>query len=152
MPKCLKRNKGLSLLEIMISIGLFTVIMMAFAMTFPFGMKLTQKVEKRNQATQIANAIVDRLHTVEWTPSTLYSLNIEDLENSPDIDESLFNNYIPAGSDFVIPDGGIVVDFRDSPRNSLVLIQVTVEWNDILQGSAQKRSVTVQSMRADCRR
>lgn len=54
-------NNGLSLIEILISIVMIMLIIMAFAMVFPSGMRLNATNLRANKATEIANGVIEEI-------------------------------------------------------------------------------------------
>ncbi|MCA9797481.1 MAG: hypothetical protein KC910_36970 [Candidatus Eremiobacteraeota bacterium] len=62
-----RRNRGLSLLEILITIMLLTVVVLTFAAIYPSGYRLNRKSAKATLAAQTANAIAEEIQNLPLT-------------------------------------------------------------------------------------
>ncbi len=59
--KRFKRLRGLTLLEVLVSISLICTVMVAFASVYPAAFRMNRKTMRANRASEIAGAIVEEL-------------------------------------------------------------------------------------------
>ncbi len=59
--KRFKRLRGLTLLEVLVSISLICTVMVAFASVYPAAFRMNRKTMRANRASEIAGALVEEL-------------------------------------------------------------------------------------------
>ncbi len=118
----LTKQRGVSLLEILITIILLTTVILTFAAIYPAGYRLNRKSAKATRAAQVANSIAEEIQNLPLT-NDLGGLSLAFLEN---------NAYTAGGGGFEnfprteIPEGFVLEDVTG--------IQVTTY--DLLTGGA----------------
>jgi type II secretory pathway pseudopilin PulG len=137
-----RRRKGLSLLELLITIVILTATLMAFAMVFPSGFHLLTQTRMRSQAASLANGFIQKVQNVPFAgdPGNSDAVTLENLQSwsatekpysdffeIPDKDKSNFSlqnaeNGNPKSIDVKILDS--------NSGYSLARISVTVYWRD----------------------
>lgn len=61
------RQRGISLLEIMITIVLLTTVLITFAAVYPSGYKLNRKTARASQAAKAATAVAEEVQALPFT-------------------------------------------------------------------------------------
>lgn len=154
-------EKGLSLLEILLSVMLLTVVMMSFAMVFPSGYRLTTKNRLEGRAHRYADGLIAKLQTIPFHGNPLYRPTIENLQTWDrgrfrDIFEDTIPEpfYLPAASE---DNPGISVQILDpepaSPvpgeaYNTLARVSVTIGWDENVRGRTIPKRVTITTYRS----
>lgn len=159
------RQKGLTLLELLVSIMLFCIVMVAFAMVFPGGFRLNLKNRNESKASMIANGIINKLQNIRFleidpnNPS-ITEPSIENLQTwQQGTFADIFENDIP--EPFYLPydeldaDGntlkGIDVQILDTTldgRGSLAKITVTVAWKESTRAQVMTKYVSITTYRS----
>ncbi|MCD4782351.1 MAG: type II secretion system GspH family protein [Candidatus Eremiobacteraeota bacterium] len=155
IPGGLKGQKGLSLLEILVSITLLTTVMMTFAMVFPSGYRLSRKNRMETQAYRAADGILDKLQNIQFFGAGTTKPTIENMQTwDVGIFADEFGNrieepfYLPNASD---PDPGIYVKILDPTvggGGTLAKISATVAWQESTSGGVITKKVTVSGYRS----
>jgi len=169
----MSRNQlGLSLLEILIAMVLLSTVMMAFAMVFPSGYRLTLRNDNEAKAVKLAQAIIGEISNLPMklpgdengaasTIRSLYDLDsywtfstprnfpvITNTDGSSLLDPNSFfrlNNGTQTG--FNDPDPkGILVKLNGD--QSLATIKVSIVWDESLKGKTIKKQATFYTVRA----
>ncbi|MEW6281609.1 MAG: prepilin-type N-terminal cleavage/methylation domain-containing protein [Candidatus Eremiobacterota bacterium] len=165
MPKTGRlRRRGLSLLELMITIVLLSTVLIAFAAVYPAGFKLNRKSQRATVAAQTAEAIAEEIRELpEFIPAGGGGpLNPD--PNRPSL--RLFHNFAqanqlppadmlktPIPKPFFLPNGqgsplGVRVYAPDqSYFNGIPFaeIEVTLAWDESTNTGLQRRHVTVRT-------
>ena len=167
----LKQGKGLTLLEVLISISLICTCMIAFAAVFPASFRMTRKTSQANQACAYAAAVAEELRSmlVGKPTNSMYSQYTgkyleEFCENSdksvPTALTATTMGYlrfpkvnIPepftliAGNDPTLT--GVVVYSSNKDNRTFWTISVTVYWKETdPKGFVQQRSSTIVSAKS----
>ncbi|MCE1249081.1 MAG: prepilin-type N-terminal cleavage/methylation domain-containing protein [Firmicutes bacterium] len=154
-PKTGKRQKGVSLLELLISIMLLTTVMMTFAMVFPGGYRLNLKNRMESKASKIANGILYKMQNMPFLGTSLTQPTVENMQNwDTGTFADQFENtverpfYLPAKSD---TNPGISVKILDPTvgnGGTLARIAVTIAWTETNKGGVITKKVTVTAYRS----
>lgn len=152
------RQKGVSLLEILVSLMLLCSVMMTFAMVFPSGYRLNLKNRMESKASKIANGIANKIQNVDFVGASVFGPvqdepTIQNLQtwSSGDFHE-WFEDDIP--EPFYLPDNedlkGIDVTILDPEiqGGTLARIRVTVAWEESIKGRILTKFVTVTTYRS----
>ncbi len=147
-------QKGVSLLELLISIMLFSLVMMTFAMVFPGGYRLNQKNRNEIQGVKIANGIIYRIQRLNFLGPATTEPTVESLQTwTSGYFAGMFEDDIP--EPFYLPDDvglkGIDVEILDpsiSGGGTLAKITITVAWQESLKGETTTKTVSVTTYRS----
>lgn len=155
IPGSFKGQKGVSLLEILVSIMLLTTVMMTFAMVFPGGYRLSRKNRMETKAYRSADGLLDKLQNIQFlgtgtTKPTIENMQTWDVGIYADEFENTVEEpfYLPGASD---PDPGIYVKILDPTvgnGGTLAKISVTVAWQESTSGGVITKKVTVSGYRS----
>ena len=63
-PKTKKNSRGVSIIEIVVSMVLLMLVLLALAFVYPNGRKVTQSSDNRTKATQIAKSILEEIDLI----------------------------------------------------------------------------------------
>lgn len=63
-PKTKKNSRGVSIIEIVVSMVLLMLVLLALAFVYPNGRKVTQSSDNRTKATQIAKSILEEIELI----------------------------------------------------------------------------------------
>jgi len=158
------KQKGVSLLELIISIMIFSIALMAFAFVFPSGYRLNMKNRRESRAAEIAEGIFNEIMTARF-----YSANATDpaIVNLPTWQKDAFSkkyeDMIPGNSIFYLPDNndsnglrkGIWVQILDptypptgSEKGTLAVIRVTVAWPETRANRVIHKCITISGYRS----
>ncbi len=74
-PKNKKSSRGVSIIEIVVSMILLFVVMLVLAFVYPNGRRLTESTDKRTKATEIAKAIMEEIQLVPLYPQKALNAN-----------------------------------------------------------------------------
>jgi len=150
-------NKGLSLLEVLITLMLLSTTLIAFAAVYPAAFKLNRKTHRSVQAAELAGAVAEELRTLPFNrPSALSpgGLYLEDFARDGGWNQAgaRFRSFprteIPEPYSLVSEDGeqrGIVVS-GDSPFTYADIL-VTVFWTEPVNHQMVERRVTIHTAR-----
>lgn len=149
-------NKGLSLLEVLITLMLLSTTLIAFAAVYPAAFKLNRKTHRSVQAAELAGAVAEELRTLPFNrPAALEpgGLYLEDFVRPGWTDnDNRFRNFprteIPEPYSLISEDGeqrGIRV-IGDSPFTYADIL-VTVFWTEPVNHQMIERSVTIHTSR-----
>lgn len=136
----LRRRRGLSLLELLVTMILLTIVLITFAAVYPSGYRLNRKSAKATVAAQTATAIIDEIQNLPLTNEG-GGLSLTLLADIPWTSDAAEYENFPATeipSDFFLEDTtGIVVTSYDlntsgAPTDLSVFasIQVTVAYRE----------------------
>lgn len=160
----LAKRRGISLLELMITIVLLSTVLIAFAAVYPAGYKLNRKSQRATVGAQLATALAEEVRqlpfdSVNPAQPTLFQLS----------QYTQSNQLPPAGviktelkAPFLLPDGsgpnaGIPLGIRVTTPNiedgypRYADIEVTVAWDEPNERQLQRRHVTVKTSRTENR-
>jgi type II secretory pathway pseudopilin PulG len=150
-------SRGLSLLEVLITLMLLSTTLIAFAAVYPAAFKLNRKTHRSVQAAELAGAVAEELRTLPFNrPSALSpgGLYLEDFARDGGWrpDNARFRNFprteIPEPYSLVSEDGeerGILV-VGDTPF-TYADIRVTVYWMEPVNHQMVQRHVTIHTAR-----
>lgn len=161
-----RSQKGITLLEVLISLVLFMVTIMTFAMVFPSGYQLNSKLLRESRGVQVAQGVMEELNKIpiydigaasptnpslwylrswnslnSWTPAIL-----QDPKVNPDYPTSLRYTLPqnPPGIQVQFISGGNPFNISDNP---LVAITVTLFWQDQTRATAVVNRVVLTTYR-----
>ncbi|MCE7873976.1 prepilin-type N-terminal cleavage/methylation domain-containing protein [bacterium CPR1] len=158
------KRRGLSLLELMVTIVLLSTVLIAFAAVYPAGYKLNRKSQRATQAAQLATAVAEEVRqlpfdSVNPAQASLFQLSqftqsgvlppagVIKTELKPPFmlpDASGGNAGIPLGIRVLTP------NIEDGyPRYAD--IEVTIAWDEPNERELQRRHVTVKTSRTENR-
>jgi prepilin-type N-terminal cleavage/methylation domain-containing protein len=169
-----KSSKGVSLIELMVALLIFTTVMMTFAMAFPGGYRLNVKSRNENKAAQLANGVINKLQNMEFARRDSFGLysDVPTLENMVSFDpytNHKFNSYfcIDNSARFVDPQGNVTIFYLPDPSKDPAVglkgidvalddinyptwstITVTVAWKETLKQGVLTKSITVRALRS----
>jgi len=164
-----KRQKGMSLIEIIVSILLITIVMMSFAMVFPSGYRLSHKSRMESRATMIASGLLDKIMSLDFYQVDAYNppAEVPTVDRLPKWDPSSGSTtrYKAYFEDFVTPPfrlpykenvggtevKGIDVTLLDTGGGNtptVARIKVTIVWDEVKKGATITKYVTVTGYRA----
>lgn len=150
-------QKGVSLLELLVSIMIFTTALMAFAMVFPSGYRLNYKTRMESRAAKIAEGLVQKIMNVQFLGDTQAKPTIQNLQSWDTQGTYRFKTefedlvpapfYLPPRSD---PNCGINVRILDPTVDSgtLAKIEVNVCWLESTRAREITKKVTITSYRS----
>ncbi len=157
--KKVKYQKGLSLLELLVSILLLCTVMMTFAMVFPGGYRLNLKNRMESRALKIANGIMNKMMKIPVSDASGTKPSILNMVNwHRGYFADYFEKDIPP--EFFLPDGEVVngntlkgikvtlMDGADVKSVTLVKIEVTVAWRETQRGNVVTKYVTLTGYRS----
>ncbi len=158
------KQKGVSLIELMVSIMIFTTALMAFAMVFPSGYRLNYKTRMESRAAKTAEGLVQQIMNLPWgtdpldsAKPTIVNLNKWSLTSAYRF-KTDFEDKVPAP--FYLEDAGggkntpqgIVVYVCDSSLDggtgTLAKIEVNVSWQESSKARTLYKYVTVSAYRS----
>ncbi len=67
-PKNRKNDRGVSIIEIVVSMVLIMLVMLVLAFVYPNGRKVTESTDKRTKATEIAKSIMEEIQLIPLFP------------------------------------------------------------------------------------
>lgn len=166
-------SKGLSLIEILISIVMIMLIIMTFAMVFPSGMRLNATNLRANRATEIANGVIEEIKNMPLCNQNLLTPCPADFNGSGVVKslECLNTNWIrggglaywrpsslPQGDFYRLNTGDLNMVFQSSQStigpglampcdplgNYEVSVTVTIRWTDTKTGT--EKTLTTNSL------
>jgi len=151
-----------SLLEIMVSLCITTIVIIAFAAVFPGGYRLNYANLNQNKASSLAASVAEEIRArslpelrlcESMTPQQMQTAHYFNtrvptgLTSSKDIPVSaseLYEFYIPFANGIVVTRSAWTDASGDSVEN--FTIQVTVNWAETRKRTRVLRSVSVVSM------
>lgn len=144
-------QRGLSLLEVLITLMLLSTTLVAFAAVYPAAFKLNRKSQRSVQAAEIAGAVAEELRTLPFNrPGAGGSggLFLEDFLTGWTADPRFARfprTPVPPPFSLVSPSNpnnrGVIV-IGDSPF-TFASITVTVYWQEPVHGQMTERSVSI---------
>ncbi len=149
------RSRGLTLLEILVTLTLLTTTLVAFAAVYPAAFKLNRKTQRSVQAAELAGAVAEELRTLPFNkPSALDDggLFLEDFVlYGWNPGNSRFARFprtpIPEPFTLISPSGqrGVYVD-GDNPF-TYAEIMITVYWRESVNNQMVARQTTIRTSR-----
>ena len=157
-----RSRRALSLLEILFTLGLLTVILVAFAAIYPSAYRLNRKSAKANVAAKTASAVAAELLAMPFNKlrDTDTTPNLLDFSD-PALGPALMHNFVQSDMRTTIPEGftirpqAIKVTLFP-PRSEITSnfrfaeVSVTCYWIDANTTGLEK-SVTILSGKAENR-
>lgn len=147
-------QKGVSLIELMVSIMIFTTALMAFAMVFPSGYRLNYKTRMESRAAKIAEGLVQKIMNVQFLGDTPAKPTIQNLQNwDVGTFKAEFEDLVPEPF-MLLPrsDGNCGINVRILDPNvdggTLAKIEVNVCWLESTRAREITKKVTVTSYRS----
>ena len=155
------RRQALSLLEILFTIGLLTVILVAFAAIYPSAYRLNRKSARATVAAKTCSAVAAEILALPFFPSTFTSnqLTLDELSRDMGAPNGELQRFVQRHMKTTIPEGyiirpqGIRVQLfpRDvSPQARFAEVSVTCYWTDA-NSPGMEKSVTIVSGKAENR-
>ena len=153
-----RNQKGVSLLELMVSIMIFTTALMAFAMVFPSGYRLSYKNRMESRAAKIAEGIAQKIMNLQFLGTGIAKPTVQNLVNWDTQGAYRFKTdfedkvpapfYLPARNQEGGP--GIYVQILDPTVDSgtLAKIEVNVAWQESTKVRTIIKRVTVTAYRS----
>lgn len=156
------KGRALSLLEVLFTLGLLTVILVAFAAVYPSAYRLNRKSAKATIAAKTCSAVAAEVLALPFDPPQFNSgqPNLTDLARDTssttavaEFVEQQMRTEIPAG--YTIRPLGVKVRLFPPPdppsfETRFAEIQVTCYWNDANTSNPEK-SVTILAGKAENR-
>lgn len=156
------RRKALSLLEILFTLGLLTVILVAFAAVYPSAYRLNRKSARANIAAKTSSAVAAEILALPFTKlrDTDTTPNLADFSDHA-LGPGLIRDFVYRQMRTSIPEGytirpqAIQVTLfppKDPPSTDIRFaeVRVTCYWNDSNGGGTEK-SITIVSGKAENR-
>ena len=137
--KNLKQEQGVTLLEVMVSILLISLLIMAFSGSFVTGLRSETETEKRLAAINLTESIIDALESYSDEMKNLndeykeedefdsFSDNLNDYLN-----KTVKNNFIDNVSDFrkCIINISLNDNFDEDDKYKLFDVEIKVQWGE----------------------
>lgn len=161
-PVANQKSRALSLLEVLFTLGLLTVILVAFAAIYPSAYRLNRKSAKATIAAKTSSAVAAEILALPFDPPTFNAgqANLTDLARDttstttiPTFVNTQMRSEIPEG--YIIRPNGIQVRLFPPPdipsiETRFAEVQVTCYWIDA-NSPGLERSVTILSGKAENR-
>lgn len=149
-------QKGLSLLEVLITLMLLTTTMVAFAAVYPAAFKLNRRTSRSVQAAELAGAVSEELRTLPFNKpnansSGMSGLFLEDFLAGWDPSNTRFARFprteLPAPYTLISRSGqrGVTVT-GDSPLTYADII-ITVFWMENVNNQMIEKSYAIHTSR-----
>jgi type II secretory pathway pseudopilin PulG len=161
-----KRNRGISILEIMMAMSLMTVVIVAFATVFPSGYRLNFSNLNQNKAAGLANSVVEELRGLDM--ATLEAIASGSMKPAAMKAAKYFSTPVGIGTPlpgelFYIPNDGTGIEVTMKNRKVTLAhesipgkvgqetvrtarVQVTVQWTESRRSGTIPKKVSVVSM------
>jgi prepilin-type N-terminal cleavage/methylation domain-containing protein len=171
--KKIRFQRGLSLLEILIAMVLLSTVMMAFAMVFPSGYRLTLRNDNEAKAVKLAQAIIGEITNLPFrapgddfgapgsTIRSLYDLQYYWSFNQPynfPVTANADGSSVISPTSFFRLNNGTSTNFTsNNPKGilvqlnsdqSLASIKVTIVWDESGKKTMIRKQATFYTMRA----
>jgi prepilin-type N-terminal cleavage/methylation domain-containing protein len=145
----MKNRSGMTLIEVMIAVMVFSFAITVFAALYPLSMRMRSKSENVSQATMIAQKKIEQLRALPYTSLTytsLYGANI--IDSSPNSSPYSFTSVDVLSNKLPEPTGTLTLSNAGSGGNAADLkeISVTVSWGGVVING---NSVTVTTQIAN---
>lgn len=147
-------QRGLSLLEVLITLMLLSTTMVAFAAVYPAAFKLNRRSSRAVQAAELAGAVAEELRTLPFNKpnsSTAGGLFLEDFLGGWDPTNVRFSRFprtmLPSPYTLVSRSGlrGVTVT-GDSPFTYADII-ITIYWLENVNNATIEKSVAIHTSR-----
>lgn len=145
----MKNRSGMTLIEVMIAVMVFSFAITVFASLFPLAMRMRSKSENVSQATMIAQKKIEQIRALPYTSLTYTSLRGANvIDASPNTSPYSFTSMDNLASKLPEPTSSLTVsNVGTSPYTAdLKQITVTVSWGGIITNG---NSVTVTTQIAN---
>jgi prepilin-type N-terminal cleavage/methylation domain-containing protein len=142
----MKNRSGMSLVEVMIAVMLFSFAITVFASLFPMSMRMRAKSEAVSQATAFAQQKIEQIRTLPYTSLTYSALRGANvIDASPTSQPYAFTSVDNLASKLTTPTGTVTVTDAGSGAFTADLkrVDVTVTWGGI---AGQNNTVTVSTL------
>ncbi len=159
-----QNRRGISLLELMITIVLLSTVLIAFAAVYPAGYKLNRKSQRATIGAQLATAVAEEVRQLPFdsanpTQPTLFQLSQLTQAGQLPASGVIKTEIKPP---FLIPDGsggnaGIPLGIKVTTPNiedgypRYADIEVTIAWDEPNARTLDRRHVTVKTSRTENR-
>jgi prepilin-type N-terminal cleavage/methylation domain-containing protein len=163
-----KNTRGVTLVEVMVSIVIICTVMMTFAMVFPSGYRVNLKSKNENTAAKLANGIIDKIQNAEFSRANLLLVDsdtptIENLQNWDSAKKMKFTNYFGLDKmpeNFFLPDDqNPVYDSSGKRLNGIEVVVpeidptfayiiVRVAWKETVGGEVKTKYTTLTTCRS----
>jgi prepilin-type N-terminal cleavage/methylation domain-containing protein len=145
----MKNRSGMTLIEVMIAVMVFSFAITVFASLFPLAMRMRSKSENVSQATMIAQQKIEQIRALPYaslTYTSLHGANI--IDASPNSSPFSFTSVDSLASKLPEPTSSLTVSNAGSSpfTTDLKEISVTVSWGGIITNG---NSVTVTTQIAN---
>jgi prepilin-type N-terminal cleavage/methylation domain-containing protein len=145
----MKNRPGMTLIEVMIAVMVFSFAITVFASLFPLAMRMRSKSENVSQATMIAQKKIDQLRALPYTSLTYTSLQGANvIDASPNTSPYSFTSVDNLATKLPEPTSSLTVSNAGSGSHTADLkqISVTVSWGGIISNG---NSVTMTTQIAN---
>lgn len=151
----LHRKRGLTLLEVLVTLMLLTTTLVAFAAVYPAAFKLNRKSQRSVQAAEIAGAVAEELRVLPFNKpnsTTTGGLFLEDFVISGWVRSNpryarFPRTPIPDPYTLVSTTGQLGVSVTgDSPLTYADII-VTIFWQEPVNNKMMEKSVAIRTAR-----
>ena len=158
-----RKKAGLSLLELLFTIGLLTIVLVAFAAVYPSGFRLNRKSARATIAAETAAAVAAEIQGLPFFDERVVKdpplSTLTDLDTSTG-DRTGISKYLTTSLRTTIPSGFIVrpegvavnriIDTANTAAPYFAQISVTIYWTDANDYN-RERNVTIQVGKTDNR-
>lgn len=131
----MKNRSGMTLIEVMIAVMVFSFAITVFASLYPLAMRMRSKSENVSQATMIAQKKIEQVRALPYTSLTYTSLQGANIiDASPNSSPYSFTTIDNLASKLPEPTGTLAVSDAGSGANTADLkqITVTVSWGGVV--------------------
>lgn len=145
----MKNRSGMTFIEVMIAVMVFSFAITVFASLFPLAMRMRSKSENVSQATMIAQQKIEQIRALPYTSLTYTSLRGANvIDASPNTSPFSFTSVDNLAGKLPEPTSSLTVSNvgSGSYTTDLKQISVTVSWGGIVTNG---NSVTVTTQIAN---
>lgn len=158
-----RKKAGLSLLEVLFTIGLLTIVLVAFAAVYPSGFRLNRKSARATVAAETAAAVAAEIQGLPFFDERVIKdppiSTLTDLDTSTG-DRTGITKYLTTSLRTAIPTGftirpeGVnvnrIIDTANTAAPYFAQIAVTIYWTDANDYN-RERNVTIEVGKTDNR-
>ena len=140
----MKNRSGLTLIEVMIAVMVFSFAITVFASLYPLAMRMRSKSENVSRATAIAQKKIEQLRALPYASLTYSGLLANSIvDSSPSASPYAFTSVDSLTSQLPEAAGTLTVS---TPATDLIRLDVTVTWGGLVTNG---NTVTVSTMVAN---
>jgi prepilin-type N-terminal cleavage/methylation domain-containing protein len=149
----MKNRSGMTLIEVMIAVMVFSFAITVFASLFPLAMRMRSKSENVSQATMIAQQKIEQIRALPYTSLNYTSLRGANvIDASPSTSPYSFTSVDNLASKLPEPTSSLTLSNVGSGSNTADLkqISITVSWGGVIT-NGNSLTVTTQIANKEAR-